>query len=84
MERRITDDLDQLKAVLPTHLVGALQALKRNDDDLLEVILDLGRVPTARFIDNEVVLDNQEVTEDTIEYVAERVGEFDDDNRAGI
>jgi len=84
MERRITDDLDQLKAVLPTHLVGALQALKRNDDDLLEVILDLGRVPTARFIDDEVVLDNQEVTEDTIEYVAERVGEFDDDNRAGI
>ena len=84
MERRITDDLDQLKAVLPSHLVAALGALERKDDDLLEVILDLGRVPTARFIDGEVVLDSQEVTEDTIEYVAERVGEFDDDNRAGI
>lgn len=84
MERRITDDLDQLKAVLPSHLVTALQGLERKDDDLLEVILDLGRVPTARFVDGEVVLDNQEVTEDTIEYVAERVGEFDDDNRAGI
>ncbi|MBP8974911.1 MAG: AAA family ATPase [Anaerolineae bacterium] len=84
MERRITDDLDQLKAVLPSHLVAALEALERKDDDLLEVILDLGRVPTARFVDSEVVLDNQEVTEDTIEYVAERVGEFDDDNRAGI
>ncbi len=84
MERRITDDLDQLKAVLPPHLVAALQTLERKDDDLLEVILDLGRVPTARFVDGEVVLDNQEVTEDTIEYVAERVGEFDQDNRAGI
>lgn len=84
MERRITDDLDQLKAVLPSPLVTALQGLERKDDDLLEVILDLGRVPTARFVDGEVVLDNQEVTEDTIEYVAERVGEFDDDNRAGI
>ncbi|MEW6578788.1 MAG: AAA family ATPase, partial [Chloroflexota bacterium] len=73
MERRITDDLDQLKAVLPPHLVAALQTLERKDDDLLEVILDLGRVPTARFVDGEVVLDNQEVTEDTIEYVAERV-----------
>ena len=84
MERRITDDLDQLKAVLPIHLVDALQGLERNEDDLLEVILDLGRVPTARYIDGEVILDSQEVTADTIEYVAERVGEFDEDNRAGI
>jgi stage III sporulation protein SpoIIIAA len=84
MERRITDDLDQLKAVLPIHLVDALQGLERNEDDLLEVILDLGRVPTARFIDGEVILDSQEVSADMIEYVAERVGEFDEDNRAGI
>ena len=84
MERRITDDLDQLKAVLPDYLVKALNALDRDEDDLLEVILDLGRVPTARFVEDEVVLDDGEVTADTINYVAQRVGEFDDDNRAGI
>ncbi len=84
MERRITDDLDRLKAVLPDYLVKALAALNRNDDDLLEVILDLGRVPTARFVDGEVTLDNHEVTPETITYVAERVGDFDKDNRAGI
>jgi len=84
MERRITDDLDQLKAVLPDYLVKALNALDRDEDDLLEVILDLGRVPTARFVEDEIVLDDGEVTADTINYVAQRVGEFDDDNRAGI
>ena len=83
MERRITDDLEQLKAVLPQHIVEALNALGR-DNDLLEVILDLGRVPTARFVDGEVVLDEREVTPDLIAYVTERVGDFDDDNRAGI
>ncbi len=84
MERRITDDLDKLKAVLPDYLVKALGNLNRNDDDLLEVIVDLGRVPTARFVDSELVLDENEVSGETIHYVAERVGAFDADNRAGI
>lgn len=84
MERRITDDLEKLKAVLPEALVDALEAVDRDDDDLLEVILDLGRVPTARFVDGEVVLDQQEVTADILEYVEQRLGAFDDDNRAGI
>ena len=84
MERRITDDLDRLRAVLPEDIVKALVALKRNDDDLLEVILDLGRVPTARFVDEETVLIDREVTAETIAFVTERVGEFDEDNRGGI
>jgi stage III sporulation protein SpoIIIAA len=41
-------------------------------------------VPTARYIDGEFVLDPGEVDEDTIDFVAHRVGAFDDDNRAGI
>ncbi|MBI5959140.1 MAG: AAA family ATPase [Chloroflexi bacterium] len=84
MERRITDDLDRLKSVLPEKLVQALVALKRKDDDLLEVILDQGRVPTARFVEDEVVLDQHEVTAEMIAYVTERLGDFDEDNRAGL
>ncbi|NLE50985.1 MAG: AAA domain-containing protein [Chloroflexi bacterium] len=84
MERRITDDLEKLKAVLPEALVTALEEVDRPADDLLEVILDLGRVPTARFVDGEVVLANHEITADEIEYVEQRLGAFDDDNRAGI
>jgi stage III sporulation protein SpoIIIAA len=48
------------------------------------VILDLGRVPTARFFDREVVLLNTEVTHEEIEAVVERIGAFDADNRAGL
>ncbi|WP_119066076.1 R3H domain-containing nucleic acid-binding protein [Aggregatilinea lenta] len=84
MERRITDDLEQLKAVLPEYLVERLAATGRDENDLLEVIVDLGRVPTARYVDGEVVLDEKEITPETIQYVAERVGSFDEDNRGGI
>lgn len=80
---RITDDLDALLDVLPSHIRHAVE--KADDsDNLLEVILDLGRVPTARFVDREVVLSNNEVTRAEIDYVDERTGEFDADNRAGI
>src|SRR5574340_1459071 len=84
MERRITYDLEKLKAVLPVDLVQSLEALNRREDDLLEVILDQGRVPTARFIDEEVILDNREVSIEVIDYVVQRLGTFDEDNRAGI
>lgn len=82
-QRRITDDLQALMEVLPEHIRHAV--LKEDDsDNLLEVILDLGRVPTARFIDREVVLSQTEVTREDIEYVTDRIGEFDSDNRAGL
>ena len=84
IERRITDDLEQLKSILPAPLVRTLESLNRNEDDLLEVILDLGRVPTARFVDGEVVLDEHEITADMIDFAVQRLGDFDDDNRAGI
>ncbi len=80
---RITDDLDDLLSVLPHDARTALAATGRWDE-LLEVILDLGRVPTARYVDGEVVLRESEVTRNEIEHVVDRVGEFDADNRAGI
>ena len=55
MERRITDDIDKLKQVLPQHIQDALDKLGRVEE-LLEIVLDLGRVPTARYVDGEVVL----------------------------
>jgi stage III sporulation protein SpoIIIAA len=83
MERYITDDIEKLKAVLPDHLVDSLEQIGRIDE-LVEVILDLGRVPTARYTDGERVLDQHEVTHETIQYVVTRIGSFDSDNRAGI
>jgi len=82
-QRRITDDLQALLGVLPPATAKAV--MDSNDsDNLLEVILDLGRVPTARFVDREVALSQIEVTHADIDYVVERIGEFDADNRAGL
>jgi stage III sporulation protein SpoIIIAA len=80
---KITDDLDALLGVLPKSIMEAVR--KADDyDKLLEIILDLGRLPTARFVDREIVLRDSEVTRAEIDYVDERIGEFDADNRAGI
>jgi stage III sporulation protein SpoIIIAA len=83
MQQEITDDLDDLIEVLPLQLRDALRDLNR-EEELLEIVLDLGRLPEARFVDREVVLSSTEVGEDDIEYVATRIGRFGDDNRAGI
>jgi len=79
----IVDDLDALLEVLPATFQQTLTALGRRDD-LLEVVLDLGRVPTARYTDQEIILRETEVTPEEIAYVVEHVGDFDADNRAGI
>jgi stage III sporulation protein SpoIIIAA len=80
---RITDDLEALLDVLPADIRRAVE--KADDsENLLEIILDLGRVPTARFVDCEITLRDSEVTRAEIDYVDERTGEFDADNRAGI
>jgi stage III sporulation protein SpoIIIAA len=80
---RITDDLQALLGVLPEDI---REAVEKADDseNLLEIILDLGRVPTARFVDREITLREAEVTREEIDHVDERTGEFDADNRAGI
>lgn len=82
-ERRMTDDLQALLGVLPPAVAQAVNEAD-NSEDLLEVILDLGRVPTARFVNREVVLRNVEVSMADIDYVVGRIGEFDADNRAGL
>ena len=59
-EKVITDDLDAILDALPPQVVGPLR--ERDDrHELLEVVLDLGRKPEARFSDHEVVLSDVEV-----------------------
>lgn len=82
-QRRITDDLDALLHVLPPEVETALRAANQGDD-LLEIIMDLGRVPEARFVDHELALSQREVSQDDLDYVISRISEFTGDNRAGI
>ena len=82
----ITDNLEDLLAVLPPDITRDLINLDDSDSrgELIEVVLDLGRFPEARFQDREVYLSENEVTREDIAYVADRIGRFGDDNRAGI
>jgi stage III sporulation protein SpoIIIAA len=82
-QHRITDDLSSLLAIVPADVAEMIRQMGRQDE-LLEIILDLGRVPTARFIDGEYVLLDREVTELDLEQSVAHVKEFDADNRAGI
>ncbi len=83
MERRITDDIDKLKAVLPDFINDKLATIG-NTDELLEVVLDLGRLPSARYVEGEVAIADGEVTREHLDSIVERIGEFDADNRAGM
>ncbi len=83
MQRIITDDLELLLDALPPHICGPL---KQRDDnfELLEIVMDLGRRPEARYPGREARLADTEVTAEDIDYVVARIGEFGADNRAGI
>ncbi|MGH2444977.1 MAG: R3H domain-containing nucleic acid-binding protein [Candidatus Limnocylindria bacterium] len=84
MQRReTTDDLDALMAALPPEIVARLRSFA-NRQDLLEVVMDLGRRPEARFTHGEEVLLDREITEADIAHVIDHIGVFGDDNRAGI
>ncbi|HEX7975530.1 MAG TPA: AAA family ATPase [Anaerolineales bacterium] len=82
-QRKITDDLQALLSVLPPAIAAALQQAN-NSENLIEIVLDLGRVPVARFVGDEVPLSEVEVNRTDIDYVVDRIGEFDADNRAGL
>jgi len=83
VSRTITDDLDLLLDALAPHIGDPIR--NRSDmHDLLEVVMDLGRLPQARFPGREIVLSDREVTESDIDYVVSRIGEIGEDNRAGI
>ncbi|HZS90104.1 MAG TPA: AAA family ATPase, partial [Chloroflexota bacterium] len=82
IEQEQIDDIHLLLEALPPHISTAVQ--DHNEGGLLEVVMDLGREPTARFRGREVQLSERPVTDEDIAYVTGRIGEFGDDNRAGI
>jgi stage III sporulation protein SpoIIIAA len=83
MQQWIETDQEVVIEKLPPRIAEKL--VNREDkNDLLEVILDLGRVPEARFSEESVVLSDQEVTDEDIQHVIHNISPFGGDNRAGI
>ena len=82
-EERITDNIEQLLEVLPPRLRQPLAQHPRLDD-LLEIVMDLGRPIEARFPGGHDLLTTDPCRPEDLQYVISRVGEFDRDNRAGL
>ncbi len=82
---QVTDNLDQLLTIFPESIRSKLdEQLQEDSDKLIEVVLDLGRLPEARFSDRVTYIRDQPVTKEEIQHCIERVGMFSSDNRAGI
>lgn len=75
--------MEALLRVLPTEISTSIKA-RPEHKELLEIILDLGRVPVARFPSGDIPLGLADIEYSTIHYVCDRVGDFGADNRAGI
>jgi len=81
--QRITDDLDRLLEVLPETVQQALAPLAAREQ-LLEVVLDLGRPPEARYPGRAEALAPEPIGRGDLAAVLQRLGPFGGDNRAGI
>ena len=82
---QVTDNLDKLLTIFPDSIRSKLdEYLQSDSDNLIEVVLDLGRLPEARFSDRVTYIRDEPVTKEEIQHCIERVGMFSSDNRAGI
>ena len=81
--QRITDDLERLLALLPDPVREALHPPERREQ-LLEVVLDLGRLPEARYPGQAVALGEVALNRQDLDATVARLGCFGADNRAGI
>ncbi|TMD97947.1 MAG: single-stranded DNA-binding protein [Chloroflexi bacterium] len=80
---RWDEEIELLARALPPDLARALHD-RIDPRELLEIVLDLGREPEARVPGREVLLADHPVSTSDLDHVANNVGQFGDDNRAGI
>jgi len=83
LQKVVADDLDALLHILPPRIHHAIYQ-QTNNSELVEIVLDLGRLPEARYPNHEIVLGSEEVSKADIEYVISHISSFSGDNRAGI
>jgi len=79
----LADDLNQLLDVLPTFISDPLKK-HSSQDHLVEIVLDIGRRPEARFANGTDYLSYRTVVWQDLDYILKRLGKFSGDNRAGI
>ncbi|XP_073122188.1 protein SEEDLING PLASTID DEVELOPMENT 1 [Henckelia pumila] len=82
-EDEVVSDMDLFLDIVPLRM---RQELLRHDEirDLIEVVMDLGRKPIARFPSGDWIISEQTVTLEDLRHANSKVGDFSDDNRSGI
>lgn len=79
----IADDLERLLEILPDFVRYPLEQHK-NQKELIEVIMDLGRRPEARFPESPQYLSSKTISWKDLDYCIKRIGSFGGDNRSGV
>nr|YP_009295651.1 conserved hypothetical plastid protein [Mastocarpus papillatus]AOL58135.1 conserved hypothetical plastid protein [Mastocarpus papillatus] len=79
----IADDLDKLLKVLPDFVRHPLEQ-NPNSKTLIEVVMDLGRRPEARFPEGPEYLSSRTISWQDLDFCVKRIGNFSGDNRSGI
>lgn len=79
----LADDLNQLLNVLPKFVREPIEQ-HPNREQLIEIVLDIGRRPEARFANSTSYLSYRTIVWQDLDYILKRLGKFSGDNRAGI
>jgi stage III sporulation protein SpoIIIAA len=79
----INNDLEKLIENLPFFLQEHLNQ-HSSKNQLIEIVLDLGRRPEARFISGPEYLSQKIISWQDIDYMTKRISKFSNENRAGI
>lgn len=79
----LADDLNQLLDILPQFISTPIQQ-HPNKTSLIEIVLDIGRRPEARFAKGSCYLSYRTIVWQDLDYILKRLGKFSGDNRAGI
>jgi stage III sporulation protein SpoIIIAA len=79
----VNNDLEKLIENLPFFLQEHLNQ-HANKDKLIEIVLDLGRRPEARFVSGTEYLSQKIISWQDIDYMTKRISKFSNENRAGI
>lgn len=77
------DDVQKVLDLVPKNIKSELLGYDLNK--LIEIVLDVGRIPEARFSkQGNVLIGNKAITMDVLHEIASKFGEFDNDNRTGL
>lgn len=76
-------ELDLFLELLPLRMKSGLSG-HREIGELIEVVMDLGRKPIARFPSGDFFICEQPVRHEDLKHAISKVGDFSDDNRSGI